>query len=120
MNRSPHTILLPRTRSALTTTGFADTLRQELAGLPPGSLPLQQALRVSSHAIEDAIDTVVLSVDAQSQTVQVRIGVFYTGIVAGCNCADDPSTVEPQPEYCELLLAIDRTSGAASVTLLDS
>ena len=95
-------------------------LAAELQALPPGTLPLQQALRGSSVAIEDGIGFSVIAAGADAQTIAARVGVFYAGIVAGCNCADDPSPVEPVPEYCELVLSLDRATGQAQVRLAES
>jgi hypothetical protein len=44
--------------------------------------------------------------------------VFFSGILSGCSCADDPTPVEAQAEYCELAIAIDTASGEADVTVL--
>ena len=99
---------------------FEGVLKAELHSLPPGSLPLQQGLRSGSVAIEDGIGFSLIGASAGAQTIEVRVGVFYAGIVAGCNCADDPSPVEPVPEYCELALSIDRATGETRVRLAES
>jgi hypothetical protein len=94
---------------------FAATLCAEIAQLPPGSLPLQQALRVSSYALEDRIRVTLITAQAGAGQVEARVGVFFAGLIAGCNCADDPTPVEPLPEYCELLLHIELASGNTRV-----
>jgi hypothetical protein len=113
-------IALPRALAAWCSPGFAATLAAELQGLPPGSLPLQQGLRSGSVALEDGIGFSLIAAGSDAAHIDLRVGVFYSGIVAGCNCADDPSPVEPVPEYCELALSIDRATAQARVRLVES
>jgi len=40
--------------------------------------------------------------------IQVRLGVFFSGVITGCSCADDLTPIKPQDEYGELHLVIDR------------
>jgi hypothetical protein len=47
------------------------------------------------------------------------VGIFYAGIITGCNCADDPTPVEAQKKYCEIHLTIDRTNAAANIAPAD-
>lgn len=74
---------------------------------------------MSSHALEEKPDILVLGVDDDGGVIHVRIGVFYSGVVAGCSCADDPTPVEPVNEYCEMSVALDKLSGVATVRLVD-
>jgi hypothetical protein len=48
----------------------------------------------------------------------LKAGVFYTGIIAGCSCSDDPSPVDEQNEYCDLLFTIDKLTAETQITLL--
>lgn len=99
------------------TPAFADVLKRELAG-QASALPLQQALSACSAALDSDIEVMLIGAREESGRIQAKVGVFFSGIVAGCSCADDPTPVAPQAEYCELLLAIDKTTAAAAVTLL--
>jgi hypothetical protein len=96
---------------------FAATLKQELAGHAK-ELPLQQALAHSSAVADGAPEIMLLATQMLANSLEVKIGVFFQGIVAGCNCADDPTPVEPLAEYCELRLVIDRTTAATSLQLV--
>lgn len=96
---------------------FKATLKRELEALPPGTLPLQEGLSASSYALDDKITAVVMATTEQAGRIRARVGLFYYGIVAGCSCADDPSANEPQNEYCEVWIDLDRASGEARVTL---
>jgi hypothetical protein len=59
----------------------------------------------------------VLGARGEAGAIRARIGVFFHGIIAGCSCADDPTPLEPQQEYCELELTIDRHTGAVTISL---
>jgi hypothetical protein len=48
----------------------------------------------------------------------VKLGVFYTGIIAGCNCADDPTPIDTQTEYALISLRIDKQTAEADFSLL--
>ncbi len=112
-------IRLPRSLAAWGSPAFADTLKQELARVEGGQLPLQQALSAASYAIDAPSEIMLIHADESAGAICVKVGVFYAGVIAGCSCADDPSPVEPISEYCELALCIDRHSGQTTVALLD-
>jgi hypothetical protein len=81
-------------------------------------LPLQQGLSASSHVTNRPVQAMILNVAEESGWVRVKAGIFYTGVIAGCNCADDPSPIDEQNEYCVVQFVIDRLTAEASVTLL--
>ena len=58
----------------------------------------------------------VIGASEEAGLIRARVGVFFHGVIAGCSCADDPTPVEPQQEYCELELAIDRSTGAVTIS----
>lgn len=109
-------LLLRESLAAWGTPAFAATLKRELQRAGAGALPLQQALAQSSAVAGDAIEVMVIGTSDDAQGIRARIGVFFSGIVAGCSCADDPTPVEAQNEYCELLLTIDRRTAETQVT----
>lgn len=110
---------LPQALAAWATPDFAATLQRELAALAPARLPLQQALSASSHALDVPIQAMLLGSRDHPDHIEARVGIFFAGIIAGCNCADDPTPVTAQPEYCELLLTIDKDTAAASFAPID-
>lgn len=105
---------LPESLQAWGTTHFAATLKRELAA-HADELPLQQALSGTSTVADEAITVVLLGTDADEMVIRAKIGIFFAGILAGCSCADDPTPIEPQNEYGEWLITIDRQSGAARI-----
>lgn len=97
---------------------FEQVLKQELQGVDHAALPLQQGLAQSSMVSDSAFSVVILQVTETQATLQVKAGIFYNGIIAGSCCADDPTPVCEETEYCELQLEINKTTAQTSVTLL--
>lgn len=93
-------------------------LKQEIEALGAGRLPLAQGLTIGSHVAGDVIQARIISVVQDDTRIQVRAGIFFEGILAGCSCADDPTPVEPQNEYCEIQFDIDKTTARATITPL--
>lgn len=112
-------IQLPETLKAWGTPDFRTVLKRELEALQPGDLPLQQGLSLSSYALDSPVTAVLIGAEALPDRLHIRAGLFYQGIIAGCNCADDPTPVEAQNEYCEVWLDLDRITAAASIRLAD-
>lgn len=111
-------IHLPNALHAWPGPAFKAVLKAELEQLPAGALPLQEGLSLTSHANPDSLEVVILGVTEAAQHIRVRAGLFYTGVIAGCSCADDPTPVDEIVEHCEVRLEIDKRTGWASVTLL--
>ncbi len=110
---------LPDALAAWGTPAFAAVLKRELAA-QAAALPLQQAAAFTSVVLDAPPEVMFIGAEAMAGRLAVRVGVFFAGIVAGCACADDPTPVEAQPEYCELLLSIDRSTAAATAALIES
>ncbi len=100
------------------TPAFRETLKAEIARLGTVELPLQQGLSGSSYATDTPPQAVILNSEDRGDHLWVKAGLFYTGIIAGCSCADDPTPVEEQTEYCEVVLEIDKDTGDTKVALL--
>jgi hypothetical protein len=100
------------------TPEFSAILKQAIEQMTGEQLPLQQGLTSSSHALDDKLEAVIISVVDEGRFVRARAGIFYTGIIAGCNCADDPSPVNEEREYCEVQLDIDKSTAVTTIILL--
>lgn len=99
---------------------FETVLKADIEQLDAACLPLQQGLSHSSYACDEDIRIVVTHAAEVSGTLQVRAGVFYSGIIAGCSCADDPSPTDTCLEYCEIQIDINMQTAAAVISLLAS
>lgn len=114
----PETILLLRALEASGSPDFENILKQEIEALGADRLPLVQALTAGNYIASNAIQAMILAVTQEKDCIRVKAGIFFEGILAGCSCADDPTPVEPQSEYCEIQFDIDRATARASVSLL--
>ncbi len=112
------TIQLNDVLAAWGSDSFADTLKQALRQLDSASLPLQQAMSQGSHVSASAIDPVLLHSEATDEELKIKVGIFYNSVIAGSCCADDPSPMCEENEYCEVLVVIDRETGVGEVALL--
>lgn len=104
--------------SAWGTDEFEAILKKDIAQMKVDELPLQQGLANSSYALDTNINAIIIHVEELQKVLRVKAGVFYTGIIHGCNCADDPSPVDEISEYCEIQLDIDKLTAKTGILLI--
>lgn len=109
---------LLRVLTAWKTPDFKSVLNTELQQLEKSQIPLQQGLTVSNRVADTSISFMLLNAEETEQTLELKVLVFYNGIVAGDCCADDPTPVSEQPEQCTIRLIIHKPNGEAEVSLL--
>lgn len=109
---------LPKSLHAWETPEFRDVLKREIEQLDAGQLPLQQGLSSSSYVTDRPFQAMIISVSEEAGLIRAKAGIFYTGVIAGCSCADDPTPIDEQTEYCVLQFDIDRATAETRVTLL--
>jgi hypothetical protein len=109
---------LPDSLAAWGSPAFEETFKREVRQLGAAALPLQQGLSMTSAVAGDTFSVRVIGARGDAAALHVRAGIFYAGIIGGCSCADDPTPIEDQPEYCELLFDINRMNGETTVSLL--
>jgi hypothetical protein len=80
-------------------------------------LPLQQGMSAGSYAFDNKVHATVIGAHDDGRSIHVRAGIFFTTVIAGCNCADDPSPIEEQNEYCIMNFVIDKKTAKTTVTL---
>jgi hypothetical protein len=112
-------ITLENTCKAWGQAELKQVFNDELRSLSVDALPLQQGLKPSSIALDHALSATILEAHEAGDDYLIRAGLFYTGMVAGCNCADDPTPQDEINEYCEALFTIDRRTGLTTVELAD-
>jgi hypothetical protein len=112
-------IRLTQTIHAFGTPEFKAVVKNEIQNISPALLPLQQGLSVSSYVGASPFSVIILNVNEEANTILVKAGIFYTGIIAGCSCSDDPSPTDEQTEYCELQFAINKKTAGSAVKLLN-
>jgi hypothetical protein len=101
------------------TPAFNDALKRELRGLNADQLPLQQGLTSGSYALADRLEVMVIRTGEERDRIRARVGIFYAAMMIGCSCADDPTPVDEENEYCEVELEIDKRSAVAKLVLAD-
>lgn len=111
-------IKLARTLAAWNTANFKDTLKGEIEQLAAEVLPLQQGLSQSSYVSNDNITAMILTVTEEPGLIRIKTGIFYSGLIPGCNCADDPTPEEKYTEHCELQFDIDKITAETTITFL--
>ena len=113
-------IKLPDSVKKWGSAAFEKTFRNEFGSLDSEQLPLQQGLMQSSHVSDSGFSVVVLNSSDTSNTICVKTGIFYNGVIAGSCCSDDPTPLNEQTEYCELYIEISKSTAEAKITLLST
>lgn len=110
---------LTKAFQAYNTPEFDKVLKQEIQSIHPDELPLQQGLSLSSYVGKSPFSVIILNKIEDTICVNIKAGIFYTGIIAGCSCSDDPSPTDEQNEYCEILFSINKETANTEIKLLD-
>ncbi|HIJ22641.1 MAG: hypothetical protein HON68_07690 [Gammaproteobacteria bacterium] len=108
---------LSQSTKAWNSSRFKSVFIEEVTALGLEQLPLQQGLSSSSVALDRNLKIMVLNLHEDQQIATIKVGAFYTGIISGCNCADDPSPTDEVNEYCEMEVRINLKDGQSSITL---
>ena len=111
-------MILDRVLDAWGTPAFRDVLKATLEQLTVEQLPLQQGLSQSSYACDDNIKVVIISASEASGVIRATAEIFYTGIIPGCSCADDPAPIDEYTEHCEVQIDINMQTAETVVSLL--
>lgn len=100
--------------------GFNDILKKEIEQLDATQLPLQQGLTTGSHALDRNIQAMILVVSEDRDFIHAKVGIFYTSIIAGCSCADDPTPISENNEYCDVLCSINKQTAETRIILVNN
>ena len=111
-------IKLVKTLNSWGAPAFNDVMKLEVEHLDAQLLPLQQGLTRGGSVADSKFNAMILGVSEESDIVRAKAGIFYTSVIAGCNCADDPTPVDEQAEYCEVQFTINKQTAETTVSLL--
>ena len=111
-------ICLEKSLSAWNTNEFDEVFKSEVGQLGMEQLPLQRALTQGSYASDKDLKVLVIKAFGRQERIHVKAGIFYTGILPGCACTDDPAPDNEYTEYCEVLFTIDQQTAETTVRLL--
>jgi len=101
------------------TSEFENTLKQELSQWPRNKLPLQQSLTLGNYVADSPLIWIIHAAKERDTAIQVNAGIMYQSIIGGCSCADDPTPINENDEYCAVYLFIDKVTAATTITLQD-
>ncbi len=111
-------IRLDKAVRAWGTPDFASTLKMELEQLDLDELPLQRGLASGCQVSPKPITATIISTTELGKVIRAKAGLFYTGVLSGCSCEDDPTTTGESNEYCEVELDIDKSTSSATVAFV--
>ncbi|MEJ2463289.1 MAG: hypothetical protein P8098_16910 [Candidatus Thiodiazotropha sp.] len=60
----------------------------------------------------------ILRVNENDSQILAIARVFYSGVIAGCSCADDPTPLDTLTESCLLEVRLDKQDAHVSFALL--
>lgn len=109
---------LSKALSAWGIPAFKEILKDEIERLDAGVLPLQQGLSRGSYSDDKGLSVMIIGISDEPNRIRAKAGIFYTAVIAGCSCADDPTPVDELAEYCEVQFDIYKTMAETTVTLL--
>jgi hypothetical protein len=105
-----------RSLEAWGSDSFYRLLKEEIESLQPGALPLHAGVTRGGVVDDNELTATVLGASDEAGVLQARVGIFFTEIVAGCSCGDDPAAYNA---YCEFLVTIDRQTAACAFEPLE-
>ncbi len=112
-------IKLIHSLTAWGTPEFKSTLQEEIKKIDIKRLPLQEGLSQSSYVSDTEITILILNISETADNIIVKTGIYYTGVIAGSCCADDPTPMSELNEYCEVLFKINKLTAETTLALLD-
>jgi len=101
---------LPASLRAWNTEDFLQVLKAEMRKLDSGVLPLFEGTTQGGQVDDSDIAITLLNASRNEAAVWLDVGVFFSEIVGGCSCGDDPVAGNA---YCELRIRIDRATATA-------
>ena len=96
---------------------FSMQLKHAIEALDASLMPLHRCVSQGGQVDASNMAVTVLGVTTVEDEICARIGVFFTEVVGGCSCGDEPFE---SPVYCELGLTINRQSGDAVFNVIEA
>jgi len=113
-------IKLKKSLAAWRSPIFEKEFKNEMRSINTDLLPLQAGLSQTSYVQSGKIDAVVLNVTESENHLRVRASIFYSGVIAGSCCSDDPTPVADQPEHCEMEFVINKITAETKISIIES
>lgn len=87
---------------------FDERVVKMIHRLGPETLRLQDASRYGSYALQDELSLSLLSWTENAEEVRLRVSLFFTSVIAGCSCADDPTPLDKVNEHAVLTVTLNK------------
>lgn len=111
---------LTKVLAAKSGADFKKMFKEEIQQLDTSLLPLQDGLSQTSYVGDTGINVVILNISETENNIQVKASIFYSGIIAGSCCADDPTPVDTQTEHCDMQFYIDKQTAETKVVIINN
>jgi hypothetical protein len=97
------------------TDAFTQTFKTEISGLPAGTLPLVHGISQGGLVDESNLTVTILNTTEDESTIHLKLGVFFSEIVGGCSCGDDPLT---ENAYCMIQVTINKPNAETEFSVI--
>ena len=111
-------IILKKSLLAWQSPEFKKTFQKEVSSIDDTLLPLQEGLSYANFADGSNMSVLILKATEIDEALLIKTGIFYQGLIAGCNCSDDPTPPDSHTEYCEIRFEIDKNTAKTQCVLL--
>jgi hypothetical protein len=98
-------------------TDFEHDLKHSLENLPSGTLPLEKGTSQGGYVDDSDISVTIINISEAEDHILAKVGIFFTEIVVGCGCGDDPLPVNT---YCEMLVNIETGTATANFEVIQA
>lgn len=102
---------LKKSLSAWKSNTFKEIFVTETLELSLDTIPLYLATEQGGIIKPESISLSILSTSEDDNNIKIKAGFFFTEIIGGCNCDDDPSEANV---YCVFLISIKKTNASCS------
>ncbi|CAB5501782.1 hypothetical protein [uncultured Gammaproteobacteria bacterium] len=95
-----------------------DKFKQAFKSLTLDDLPLAVCCHHSGDIDKDSIEIAILSSAESENIIQLKTGVFFREVLAGCACSDNLSqAISYENGYCELHIKFDKDADKLEIAL---
>ena len=109
-------IKLEQSAGAWGTDQFRRVLKSEVEALDAGTLPLARATAGGGQIDDSNIAVTVLGISEDDEAIMANVYLFFSELIGGCNCSEDPVAQNVQ---CELLIRLNKATAEAKFSFID-
>jgi len=102
----------PKALRAWKSDAFGPTLKGEIEAMTADTLPLHAGTSQGGLVDDGKLAATVLTVADDERFIVADVGIFFSEIVGGCSCGDEPESINA---YCRMRIRIDKTTAEARI-----